>query len=57
MLERLAVETEGYSGADLENIVNESAYICIQNGRDVIQDRDIEEAFVKIRSQHKVSYF
>jgi ATP-dependent 26S proteasome regulatory subunit len=42
---------KGYSGADLENIVNESAYIAIQNKRNMIEGKDLEESFLKIKYQ------
>ena len=31
----------------MENIVNESAYICVQNNRKVINDEDIMLSFEK----------
>jgi len=55
-IENIALESEGYSGADLENIVNESAYCCVQHGREFIENDDIQNAFNKIKNQRKVSY-
>ena len=43
--------SKGYSGADLENITNESAYICISNKRDKITDEDFKTSAKKIANQ------
>lgn len=50
-MKQVAGYSKGYSGADLENIVNESAYIAIQNRRNAIEEKDLEESFLKIKSQ------
>lgn len=50
-MKQISVKSKGYSGADLENIVNESAYIAIQNKRNVVINDDLEESFSKIKSQ------
>lgn len=50
-MKEIALKAKAYSGADLENIVNESAYIAIQNKRNVIEGKDVEESFMKIKYQ------
>ncbi|GIX62435.1 metalloprotease/cell division cycle protein [Babesia caballi] len=44
----LAKLTPGYSGADLKNLVNESALICVRNGRAVVSFEDLQEARDKV---------
>lgn len=44
----LARGTTGFSGADLENLLNEAALHAVRNGRDKISPDDIEEARDKI---------
>lgn len=51
VIKQISLKSKGYSGADLENIVNESAYIAIQNKRNVVINEDLEESFSKIKSQ------
>jgi cell division protease FtsH len=46
-LERIARTTAGYTGADLENLLNESAIAAAKAGREYIRERDVEAAFVK----------
>ena len=48
-LEKAARATPGFSGADLEALVNESALMAVTAGRDQVTMRDIEEARDKIR--------
>ena len=43
-LEKLARGTTGLSGADLENLLNESALHAVRSGRKLVTDEDIEEA-------------
>jgi ATP-dependent 26S proteasome regulatory subunit len=50
-VEEIARKTEGFSGADLENIVNESAYMCVRSDRDKIDDSDLIAAFKKVNEQ------
>ena len=50
-MKEIAKNTKGYSGADLENIVNESAYIAIQNKRNIIENKDLDESYLKIKYQ------
>ena len=47
-LERLAKETPGFSGADLENMLNEAALQAARNERETISWDDVEEARDKI---------
>ena len=46
-LERVARTTAGFTGADLENILNEAAIEATIDGRDSICKEDIDEAFIK----------
>ena len=47
-LERVARTTAGFTGADLENLMNEAAIISARAGRRFIQQADIDHAFVKV---------
>jgi cell division protease FtsH len=47
-LEQLARGTPGFSGADLENLLNEAALLAARKGKDNIQREDIEEARDKV---------
>ncbi len=47
-LKELARKTVGFSGADLENTLNEAAIIAARNGRKKIHREDIEEAILKV---------
>lgn len=40
----LAKRTVGFSGADIENILNESAILAVRDNRKIITTRDIDEA-------------
>lgn len=46
---RIAKRTVGFSGADLENMLNESAITAARNNRTSIQMEDIEEAATKVK--------
>ncbi|HIU87814.1 MAG TPA: ATP-dependent zinc metalloprotease FtsH [Candidatus Avilachnospira avistercoris] len=46
-LEKVARTTAGFTGADLENILNEAAIEAAMEEREDISERDIEEAFIK----------
>ena len=50
--ENLARRTVGFSGADIENIMNEAAILAIRENREEITIRDIDEA---IRSEEHTS--
>ena len=47
IIDELAKKTSGMSGADLENILNESAIIAIRQSHEFITESDIDEAFIK----------
>jgi len=53
MLGKIAEGTNNFSGADMENIINECAYVCVQNNRNTIEDADLQEAFNKVSNQRK----
>ena len=52
-LKDLAKKTIGYSGADLENILNEAAIMAAQDGDKEIGQDDIDEAFLKVKLGRK----
>ena len=43
-LKRIAERTPGYSGADLENLLNESALLAVRRNKDAIGMDEIDEA-------------
>ena len=47
-LESLAEDTAGFTGAELENILNEAAIIATKNKHEEIENDDIEEAVKKV---------
>ncbi len=47
--DRVAKRTVGFSGADLENMLNEAAIFAAREGRDKITPNDIEEAATKVK--------
>ena len=47
-LKQIAQTTEGFSGADLENLLNEAAILAAKENRVYIQQSDIRHAFVKV---------
>ncbi|KKU50768.1 MAG: ATP-dependent metalloprotease FtsH, cell division protease FtsH [candidate division WWE3 bacterium GW2011_GWC1_47_10] len=47
-LDKIAKRTVGFSGADLENMLNESAILTARENREVITERDLEEATLKV---------
>jgi cell division protease FtsH len=47
-LEKLARQTPGFSGADLENLLNEAAILTARRSETVIQGRDLEEAIDRV---------
>ena len=48
VLRIVAKSTAGFSGADLENLVNEAALLAAKRGRKAITEKDIEEASIKV---------
>ena len=47
-LDTVAQTTAGFTGADLENLMNEAAIYAAKNGRKFIVQADIERSFVKV---------
>ena len=47
-LKTIARSTAGFSGADLENLVNEAALLAARQGKKAISEKEIEEASVKV---------
>lgn len=47
-LMRVARTTVGFTGADLENLLNEAAIACAKEGRSYIMQEDIEKSFIKV---------
>lgn len=48
VLKTIAKSTVGFTGADLENLVNEAALLAARKGRKAITEIDIEEASIKV---------
>ena len=44
----VAKSTAGFTGADLENLMNEAALLAARKGRKAITEKDIEEATIKV---------
>ena len=44
----IAKSTVGFTGADLENLLNEAALLAARNNRKAIIEKDIEEATIKV---------
>ncbi|MCI8638813.1 MAG: ATP-dependent zinc metalloprotease FtsH [Coprococcus sp.] len=47
-LEQTARTTAGFTGADLENLLNEAAILAAKEGRVYLQQSDIRHAFIKV---------
>lgn len=47
--QKIAKRTVGFSGADLENMLNEAAIAIARESRDAIEMEDIEEASLKVK--------
>lgn len=47
-LKQVAQTTAGFTGADLENLLNEAAIIAAKNGKAFLQQADIRQAFIKV---------
>lgn len=59
-LEKIAQSTVGFTGADLENLLNEAALLAARRGLKAITKAEIEEATIKVvvgteKKSHKVS--
>ena len=47
-LAQIAQTTAGFTGADLENLLNEAAILAAKENRGFIQQKDIQRSFVKV---------
>lgn len=47
-LKQIAQTTAGFTGADLENLLNESAILAARNNRNYILQEDIRHSFIKV---------
>ena len=47
-LKTIAKSTSGFTGADLENLLNESALLAVRHGRKAITQEEVEEATIKV---------
>ena len=47
-LATIAKSTSGFTGADLENLLNEAALLAVRHGRKAITQEEIEEATIKV---------
>ena len=52
-LELIAKKTIGYSGADLENLLNEAAIMAAKEGKKKIDQGDLLEAYLKVKLGRK----
>ncbi len=47
-LEHIAQTTAGFTGADLENLLNEAAIVAAKDNRKFVKQSDINKAFIKV---------
>ncbi len=47
--EKIADSTVGFSGADLENMLNEAAILAARDDKEAIEQKDIDEAATKVK--------
>ncbi len=47
-LTKIAQTTAGFTGADLENLLNEAALLAARRGKSLIDSNDIEDSFIKV---------
>jgi cell division protease FtsH len=47
-VEKIAKKTVGFSGADIENMLNESAILAARDNRDTVLQKDVDEAALKV---------
>ena len=47
-LHQIAKSTSGFTGADLENLLNEAAILTAKSGRQFISAKDVEESYIKV---------
>ena len=50
-LQQIAQTTAGFTGADLENLLNEAAILAAKDNRVFLKQDDIKKAFVKSRNR------
>lgn len=46
--ENIAMETSGFTGADLENLLNEAALLAARRNKNLIDQTDLDDAFIKV---------
>ncbi|MBQ2241604.1 MAG: ATP-dependent zinc metalloprotease FtsH, partial [Clostridia bacterium] len=46
--EKIAQTTAGFTGADLQNLLNEAALLAVRRGKSLIGMEDIEDSFIKV---------
>ena len=59
-LKQIAQTTAGFTGADLENLMNEAAIVAARNNRQYIVSEDVKKSFIKVgigteRKSHLIS--
>ncbi len=47
-LQKVAMGTAGFTGADLSNLLNEAAILAVREDRKVIESKDLDEAMMKV---------
>jgi cell division protease FtsH len=47
---RIAQQTPGFTGADLENVINEAALLTVRAGKPLIEQEELEEAIDRVLS-------
>ena len=47
-MKKIAQSTPGFTGADLENLVNEAALMAAKKGKKAITQAEIEDATIKV---------
>ena len=47
-LSKIAHTTIGFTGADLENLLNEATIACAKDGRSFISQEDVDKSFIKL---------
>lgn len=48
-MDKLSRRTVGFSGADLENMLNEAAILAARDGKKVVEEKDLENAALKVQ--------
>lgn len=52
-LENMVLKSAGFSGAQLASLINEAAIHAVEKNRKVVENEDIEAAFIKMSSSEK----